>query len=592
MNLKTELVQADQLIPHPRQDEIFPGRAPSQSLIDSIKTNGIIEQISIAADGMTIISGHRRAAAALIAGVTSLNARVYEYAPDSAECTQLWLDANLEHEELSLEQKGRLFILRESVEAELAKKRSGQRNDLIRKSEKHENGTCGASGTTGSTAHDVVAEPTRAAAIAAESLGISRDTASRLKEAILAKDEAAAAGDEESVKAITKGLSKSARAGQRAARKTKLPAATSKKPAPKKTQDESKSAVRAKLRAKAKTALGAFVKALAPELRASAASLLVADCGVMLSESGGDPKTTPHTPEELVNAFKELLLDLTTKDSAKAVELVFLECSGRVDIAKLLPTMIAGKILKPTVYLGQLPDSHSEATELVETEFKIRTKQLKGFEQWELNGRAAASRKMVKAIRKQVKDFENHCAVGSEEQPALIEQAFPEKLDTPEFRAAWNEWWDHRKKAKKSITDGVRNRQLNILGKGDADQATAIVSKATEAGWKGIPDEIWNTEWCGRPCGRPATAATAAVTETDDEISLMFLDLLETINRYYLRDLRNTHDVIPRIKNPDVAAAAERIGFGVLSRTDSGDKIQRLRFKKILQEVRAERGAA
>jgi len=171
----------------------------------------------------------------------------------------------------------------------------------------------------------------------------------------------------------------------------------------------------------------------------------------------------------------------------------------------------------------------------------------------------------VKAIRKQVKDFENHCAVGSEEQPALIEQAFPEKLDTPEFRAAWNEWWDHRKKAKKSITDGVRNRQLNILGKGDADQATAIVSKATEAGWKGIPDEIWNTEWCGRPCGRPATAATAAVTETDDEISLMFLDLLETINRYYLRDLRNTHDVIPRIKNPDVAAAAERIGYDRLS---------------------------
>ena len=123
------------------------------------------------------------------------------------------------------------------------------------------------------------------------------------------------------------------------------------------------------------------------------------------------------------------------------------------------------------------------------------------------------------------------------------------------------------------------------------DQATAIVSKATEASWKGIPDGIWDTEWCGRGCGKPATAATVKA-ESEEELALMFLELIEIVNRHYIRDLGNVDDVLAKIKNPDVAAAAQRIGFGVLSRTTSGDKIHRLRFKKTLQEVRTERGVA
>ena len=79
----------------------------------------------------------------------------------------------------------------------------------------------------------------------------------------------------------------------------------------------------------------------------------------------------------------------------------------------------------------------------------------------------------------------------------------PEHLNTPEFNEAWCSWWESRKKRKMSVSPIIKKRQLKQLAVGDADQATAIVSKAEENGWQGIPDNVWIPKygeglWCGR----------------------------------------------------------------------------------------------
>ena len=49
------------------------------------------------------------------------------------------------------------------------------------------------------------------------------------------------------------------------------------------------------------------------------------------------------------------------------------------------------------------------------------------------------------------------------------------------------------------MTPTVKKKQLKLLGIGDVEQATMIVSKAIENSWQGIPDQIWeNTSWCDR----------------------------------------------------------------------------------------------
>ena len=79
----------------------------------------------------------------------------------------------------------------------------------------------------------------------------------------------------------------------------------------------------------------------------------------------------------------------------------------------------------------------------------------------------------------------------------------PEHLNTQEFNEAWCSWWESRKKRRLSVSPITKKRQLKQLAVGDADQATAIVSKAEENGWQGIPDNVWIPKfgeglWCDR----------------------------------------------------------------------------------------------
>jgi hypothetical protein len=64
-----------------------------------------------------------------------------------------------------------------------------------------------------------------------------------------------------------------------------------------------------------------------------------------------------------------------------------------------------------------------------------------------------------------------------------------------------------------SVSDVTKKRQLNLLAIGDAEQAAAIVSKAEENKWQGIPDGIWvPSRNCGLWCDRMPPHASAELT--------------------------------------------------------------------------------
>lgn len=147
---------------------------------------------------------------------------------------------------------------------------------------------------------------------------------------------------------------------------------------------------------------------------------------------------------------------------------------------------------------SRLHANDAEALQQVVSQLEAGVKQLRKRETWA--GCAPDVRQFIRKGRRLLLQFEKHAAVGSEPDRSLFEgdNALPPHLDNEEFLAVFAEWWDDRRKRKLSITDSVRKKQLKLLGFGDAEQATAIVLKAIENQWKGIPDDIWSASWNGR----------------------------------------------------------------------------------------------
>lgn len=140
------------------------------------------------------------------------------------------------------------------------------------------------------------------------------------------------------------------------------------------------------------------------------------------------------------------------------------------------------------------PKTHIEAIEDATVAVKKTVKQLKAYESWdESPERKRSVRLFLKVTRDAANAFEKHASVGAEPDKTLFEAdaEIPEHLQEEPFLSAWESWWTHRKKTKKSVTQVTKNRQLNLLKTGDAKQAALIVSKAEENGWQGIPDAVW-----------------------------------------------------------------------------------------------------
>ncbi len=64
--------------------------------------------------------------------------------------------------------------------------------------------------------------------------------------------------------------------------------------------------------------------------------------------------------------------------------------------------------------------------------------------------------------------------------------AIPGSLDTPEFRAAWQEWLTHRKEKRQKLTPTAIKRQLATLEKMGVKRATAAIEHSVANGYTGI----------------------------------------------------------------------------------------------------------
>ena len=156
----------------------------------------------------------------------------------------------------------------------------------------------------------------------------------------------------------------------------------------------------------------------------------------------------------------------------------------------------------PEQYLPALPEDHEQALTKVADEMRVRFRGLKEMPQWNFGSIVpVAVRSFMKTARRRMLEFERHTEVGAEPDKTLFEADadFPAHLATAEFQELFGEWWAERKRRKLSVTPTVKKKQLKLLGIGDVEQATAMLSKAIENTWQGIPDGIWeDTLWCGR----------------------------------------------------------------------------------------------
>jgi hypothetical protein len=62
----------------------------------------------------------------------------------------------------------------------------------------------------------------------------------------------------------------------------------------------------------------------------------------------------------------------------------------------------------------------------------------------------------------------------------------PEKLQTPEFEAKWEEWKAYRKEKKKPLTPVSVKKQIHILSEHTVRDAINIIEKSMTNGWTGL----------------------------------------------------------------------------------------------------------
>lgn len=94
---------------------------------------------------------------------------------------------------------------------------------------------------------------------------------------------------------------------------------------------------------------------------------------------------------------------------------------------------------------------------------------------------------------------------------ARAAQVIPPRLDTPGFRAAWQEWVDHRKAKGAPLTPQAANRQLQALNVWGLKRAILAIQHSICRNWQGIYEEV---------VGRKSKSEEAAQkTKHDDDIA-------------------------------------------------------------------------
>lgn len=124
---KVKMKVAD-LKPHPKNEEIYGVNEDISDLVEKIRKSGRVHTMTVNSKGI-VLAGHRRLKACIELGIETVNVEITDFDTPEEEIEFIVLD-NLQREK-TVEQKAKEARALKEVESELAKKRQGDRNDIV-----------------------------------------------------------------------------------------------------------------------------------------------------------------------------------------------------------------------------------------------------------------------------------------------------------------------------------------------------------------------------------------------------------------------------------------------------------------------------
>ena len=122
-----EMKVAD-LKPHPKNEEIYGANEDVSDLVEKIKKSGRVHTMTVNSKGI-VLAGHRRLKACIELGIETVNAEIVDFDTPEEEIEFIVLDNH--QREKTVEQKAKEARVLKEVESELAKRRQGERNDIV-----------------------------------------------------------------------------------------------------------------------------------------------------------------------------------------------------------------------------------------------------------------------------------------------------------------------------------------------------------------------------------------------------------------------------------------------------------------------------
>lgn len=189
------IVDPHRLLDHPFSVAIY-GQDLDDAFVESVRRRGIEQPIIVAADGRTVVAGHRRRNAAVLVGLKRVPIVVRSDLKDELEIKHAIIEANRQRVK-SPEQVGREAQALWKIEQENAAQR---RNAHLRQSQS----AVRPKSDERSAAEEEATEEGRSDDIVAKQLGVSRDTLRKAVYVARAIDHAEAIGNSADVDAIRK----------------------------------------------------------------------------------------------------------------------------------------------------------------------------------------------------------------------------------------------------------------------------------------------------------------------------------------------------------------------------------------------------
>jgi len=100
-------------------------------------------------------------------------------------------------------------------------------------------------------------------------------------------------------------------------------------------------------------------------------------------------------------------------------------------------------------------------------------------------GAAPAQHGVLRSAQQELETSKNK-RHGNEKAAAAAELRWPESIDTPESRKAWDEWINYRRESKKPLKPQSQQAQLNRIAEWGPQRLIAAVSHSIAQGYQGL----------------------------------------------------------------------------------------------------------